>query len=133
MMGEDDARRWFAKYLVAFTALGRGESTPVEVAEHFYVPFLLTTDDVVTSFWSRREVEDWLQAQADAMSSSGYDRTDVLGTNVRVENATTALVRTHMVRRRRDGSDISELSLTYVLVRGQQGLRVQALVVHPVT
>ncbi|MCP3424446.1 DUF6841 family protein [Nocardioides pinisoli] len=127
---ESDIREWFAGYLSAFTALGRGTSTPAEVAEYFFVPLLVTTDDVVISLRSSDDVASWLTVQADGMAAAGYDHTHVSSTDVRVANGTTATVRALMVRRRKDGSDISELSVTYVLVRDQRDLRVHALLVH---
>lgn len=129
---EGGVHAWFAGYLSAFTALGRGECTPTELAEYFFVPLLVTTDDVVISLGSRDDIVSWLKVQADGMAAAGYDHTHVSSTDARVANGTTAVVRALMARRRADGSDITELSVTYVLVRDQHDLRVQALVAHSV-
>lgn len=129
-MSPDDVRTWFTDYLTAFTALGRGEADPAEAAAHLVTPLLVTTDEVVITLPSRLDVVGWLQAQAGAMSSTGYDHTALLSTTVEVINETTAMLRARMVRRRRDGSDIVELSVTYLVVRDQGGLGAQALMVH---
>lgn len=68
---ESEVHAWFAGYLSAFTALGRGESTPTELAEYFFSPLLVTTDDVVISLGSRDDIVSWLKVQADGMAAAG--------------------------------------------------------------
>lgn len=67
---ESELGHWFAQYLSARAALGRGESRPGDVVPYYGVPFLLTTDDVIVSLGTVDEVAAWLQSQADAMSAA---------------------------------------------------------------
>ena len=132
MVTEDEVHAWFARYLAAFTSLGRGESTAEDVATHFGVTSLVTTDDVVLTLTSGSEVTRWLAAQADAMIATAYDHTEVLETTVRIENGTTATLRALLARRRADSSLIARLEVAYVVVRDRGELRVHALVGRPV-
>lgn len=92
-MDESEIRDWFAEYLSAFAALGRGESQPGDLVAYYGVPFLLTTDDVMLSLGTRDEVAAWLQSQVDAMAAAKYDHTERLASDVAILNRNTALHR----------------------------------------
>ena len=49
-MDADDVRRWYADYLEAFAACGRGERPVEDLLEFYGVPMVLTTDDTVSTF-----------------------------------------------------------------------------------
>ena len=129
-MRESDVRDWFARYLSTFAAMGRGESGPDEVVHHYGIPFLLTTDDVVHSLGTVDEVAAWLQTQAVAMSTAGYGHTETLTSDVTILNRTTAVHRADLSRRRADGTEINQMSVTYVVTRGSDGFHISMLVVH---
>ena len=77
-MKESDVGDWFAEYLRAFAALGRGESRLADVVAYYGVPFLLTADTGIISLGTMDEVAAWLQRQADVMLAAEYDHTETL-------------------------------------------------------
>ena len=83
-MEASEVEDWFAQYLSAFAALGRGETLPADVVPYYGVPFLLTTDDVIVSLGTVDEVAAWLQSQADATSAMGYNHTETLASDVAI-------------------------------------------------
>ncbi len=129
-MTEDDVRTWFAHYLSAFEELGRGQASPADLAAFYAGPLLVTTDDVLSRLPSPDAIATWLAGQADAMSSAGYDHTQLRTTAVTVLNRRTAMVRAVMTRRRGDGAEIATKEVTYTHGRDQDELRVAAVAVH---
>jgi hypothetical protein len=127
---ESEVGDWFAQYLSAFAALGRGESRPGDVVSYYGVPFLLTTDDAIFSLGTVDEVAAWLQSQADAMSAAGYSHTETLASDVAILNRNTAVHRAEFSRQRADGTEINQMSVTYVITRGCEGFRISTLVLH---
>lgn len=126
---ESDVREWFAEYLSAFAALGRGQSRPGDVVAYYGVPFLLTTDDVIVSLGTRDEVLAWLQSQVDAMVAMNYDHTETLASDVAILNRHTAVHRGEFSRQRADGTEINHMSVSYVITRGE-GFCISALLLH---
>jgi hypothetical protein len=126
----DEVEAWLLDYAAAFAALGRGETSPEDVRDRYAVPLLLSTDDVVASLRTDGEVTAWLRSQADAMAAAGYDHTETLSGELAVLNATTATHRAVLSRRRGDGSEIGRMTITYLVVRQPDGLRMAALLVH---
>lgn len=118
------------QYLFAFAALGRGESPPGDLVPYFSVPFLLTTDDVIVSLGTVDEVAAWLQSQADAMSAAGYSHTETLSSDVAILNRNTAVHRADFSRRRADGTEINQMSVTYVITRESEGFCISTLMLH---
>ena len=64
------------------------------------------------------------------MRLADFDRIDVLDRAVDVLNATTVLMRGTFARRRRDGSEISRLVVTYLVTERPEGTRIAALMVR---
>ena len=126
---ESKVREWFAEYLSAFAALGRGQSQPADVAAYYGVPLLVTTDEVIVSLKTRHEVAAWLQTQADAMVAAHYDHTEMLANDVAVLNRHTAVHRAQFSRQRADGTEINHMSVSYVITRAE-GLCISALLLH---
>jgi hypothetical protein len=120
----------FEQYLFAFAALGRGECPPDDLGSYFSVPFLVTTDDVVVPLGTADEVAAWLQTQADAMAAAGYSHTETLTSDVAILNRNTAVHRADFSRRRADGTEINQMSVTYVITRGSEGFCISTLVLH---
>lgn len=90
----------------------------------------MTTDDVIVSLGTVDEVAAWLQSQADAMSAAGYSHTETLASDVAILNRNTALHRAEFSRQRADGTEINQMSVTYVITRESEGLRIATLVLH---
>lgn len=128
---EAEIARWFEQYLDAFAACGRGELPLDEVLPYYGVPLLITTDDIVATVSSAEEVAGWVGTQIEGMLAAGYDRSEVLAAETTVVNANTALHRGEFSRRRADGSEISRLTVTYVITGGDDDRRISALLVHP--
>ncbi len=85
---------------------------------------------MVLSLTTEAEVAAWLRSQADGMVASAYHHTETLEGDVVVLNRTAATYRAVLSRRRTDGSEISRMTVTYLITRQGDGTRVSALVVH---
>ena len=83
--------RWFGEYLDVFAACCRGERDAAALLGYFGVPLLLTTDGGCFALTSEEQVVAGLQPQVGQMRAAGYARTEVLGAEVTVLNATSAL------------------------------------------
>jgi hypothetical protein len=122
--------RWFADYLEAFAACGRGERDAASLLDYYGVPLLLATDDGFTALTSEDQVTAAAQQQIDAMRAADYHHSDALGSEVTVLNAMSALYRGAFSRRRADGSEIGRLTVTYLVTDGMVGRRISALALH---
>lgn len=127
---DSEVADWFAEYVSAFAALGRGEARPDDVVLHYGVPFLVTTDDVIIAHRTVQEVAAWLKRQADAMAAAAYDHTKTLASDISILNRNTALLRGEFSRQRSDGTEINQMSVTYVVTRESGSFRISALVLH---
>ena len=74
------------------------------------------------------EVAAWLQGQADAMTAAAYDHTETLASDIAILNRNTALLRGEFSRQRADGTEISQMSVTYVITRESESFRISVLV-----
>jgi hypothetical protein len=127
---DDGVIRWFADYLEAFAACGRGERDAASLLDYYGVPLLLATDDGFTALTSEDQVTAAAQQQIDAMRAADYHHSDALGSEVTVLNAMSALYRGAFSRRRADGSEIGRLTVTYLVTDGMVGRRISALALH---
>jgi hypothetical protein len=125
-----EVSRWFDEYLAAFASCGRGEAETASLLAYYGVPLLMTTDDRIFALASGAEVVAVLQRQVDGMRAAGYASTEILGSEVTVLNATSALYRGTMSRRRSDGTEITRLTATYLVTVGAAGRRFSVLAVH---
>lgn len=125
-----EVSRWFGEYLNAFAACGRGESDTGSLLGYYGVPLLLTTDGGFFALTSDDQVVVAVQQQVDGMRAAGYARTEILGSDVTVLNSTSALYWGTFSRQRRDGSEISRLTATYLVTSGAAGRRISVLAVH---
>ncbi len=121
--------RWFGEYLDVFAACGRGENDTPSLLAFYGVPLLLTTDGGFVALPGDGQVVAAVQQQIDGMRSAGYDRTEILGSEVTVLNATSALYRGTFSRLGSDGSEIGRLTATYLVTDGAVGPRISALAV----
>lgn len=122
--------RWFAEYLDAFAACGRGESDTGALLAYYGVPLLVTTDKGFFALTSGDQVVAAVQQQVDEMRAAGYSGSQVLGSEVTVLNSTSALYRGTFSRRSSDGGEISRLTATYLVTGGGAGRRISVLAVH---
>jgi hypothetical protein len=125
-----EVSRWFGEYLDAFAACGRGESDTAALLAYYGVPLLLTTGDGFFALTSGDHVVAAVQQQVDGMRATAYARTEILGSDVTVLNARSALYRGTFSRQRADGTEISRLTATYLVTDGSAGRRISVLAVH---
>src|SRR5687768_17384364 len=134
-MDESELRPWFDRYMAVFAAHGRGEAEDLrELLDYFAVPLLVTTDEAVHVLPTDEQVLGFAGQMVEGMRATGYDHTDTLASAVTELNATSALYRTELARRRADGSDLGVLVVlvvTYLVVRGAAGSRIAAMAVEP--
>jgi hypothetical protein len=127
---DNDVHRWFSEYLDTFAACGRGEKDAASLLACYGVPLLLATDDAFVALTSEEHVIAAAQQQIDGMRTADYDHSDILSSEVTVLNATSALYRGAFSRRRADGSEISQLTVSYLITDGSVGRRISALALH---
>ena len=125
-----EVSRWFGEYLDAFATCGRGESDTDSLLAYFGVPLLLTTDNGFYAATSDDQVVAALQPQVDGMRAAGYNRSEILVSEVTVLNSTSALYRGTFSRQRSDGTQINRLTATYLVTSGVDGPRISVLAVH---
>ena len=71
-----------------------------------------------------------LQPQVGQMRAAGYARSEILGAEITVLNATSVLYQGKISRQRGDGSEISLLVATYLVTDGPAGRRISVLAVQ---
>ena len=130
-MDNAEVARWFAGYLDNFAALGRGEVEDVgRILKHYSVPLILSTDDQSLILTDEAQVKAASKQQFDALQANGYDRSEVLSEKSKVLNKSCAMHHGRFARIRADGSEISRIESTYLIVDGPVGLRILMLVKH---
>ncbi len=127
-VGEVD--RWFREYLSAFAACGRGENEAAGLLTYYGVPLLMSTDDGVVALATGDEVTAMAQRQVDGMRAAEYDHSGVLDFEISHVNAVSALCRGSFSRRRRDGTEIGRLTVTYLVTGARDSRRISVLAVH---
>ena len=130
IVDNNDVSQWFGEYANAFVACGRGESGPASLLAYYGVPLLLTTDGGFFALTSDEQVVAAVQRQVDGMRAASYDHSEILSSELTVLNAASALYRQTFSRHRRDGSEISRQTATYLVTDGPTGRRISALAIH---
>jgi hypothetical protein len=125
-----DLSRWFGEYLDAFAACGRGEQDTASLLAYYGVPLLITTDGGFFALTSDDQVVAAVRPQVDGMRAAGYQRSEVLGSEITIVNATSALYQGMYAYHRSDGSEISRVTVTYLVTDGAAGRRISVLAVH---
>jgi len=131
-----DLNQWFAEYLGAFAACGRGEAEVDSLLAYYGVPLLITTDGGFFALTSEEQVVAGVQPQIDGMRAAGYARSEVLASDVTIVNATSALYRGTFAYHGSDGSEIRRVAVTYLITDGAAGAagaarrRISVLAVH---
>lgn len=129
-MDERSVGEWFRSYLDAFAACGRGESDPGAMFDYYGVPMMFATDEDFVVLSSEEEGAAAIQTQIDGLLAAGYDHSEVLDEETTVLNATSALHTARFSRRRRDESEIGQLTATYLITDGPAGHRISAIAIH---
>lgn len=129
-MTEAEVRAWYDRYLEVFASCCRGEGDLEPLLAFYAAPLLLTTDAGATLLPDEAAVADTVGGMVAGTHAAGYDRSDAVSIGVERLNATTALLRGVFIRRRADGSEIEPLAAAYVVVDGDAGPRIAALVVQ---
>jgi hypothetical protein len=129
-MNGPDVSRWFGEYLDAFAACGRGEKDSASLLAYYGVPLLLTTDGGFFAATSKDEVVTAVQGQIDGMRAADYYRSEILDSEVAILNSTSAIYRGTFSRRKRDGTEISRLTATYLVTDGTDARCISVLAVH---
>ena len=122
--------RWVGEYLDVFAACCRGERDTAALLEYFGVPLLLTTGGGYFALTTEEMVVAGLRPQVDQMRAAGYARSEIVGAEVSVLNASSALFHGKISRQRDDGSEISLLVATYLVTDGPAGRRFSVLAVQ---
>lgn len=126
-----DVERWFGEYVDAIGACLRGERDIPSLLEYYGMPLHLTTDGGFMPLTSEEHVVAAVTQQLEGMRAApDYDHTEVVSSEVTVLNATSALYRAVLSRQRSDGSEITGLTVTYLVTDGPAGRRISALAVH---
>ncbi len=125
-----DVDRWIHRYLDVFAACGRGESDAVSLLAYYGVPLLLCTQDGFVALTTQVDVVSMVRRQVDGMRATDYDHSAVLDLDISPLTSTSALCRGEFSRRRRDESEISLLTATYLVTGPPESRRISALAVH---
>ena len=126
----DAVSRWIEEYFGVFAACARGEGDMAELLGHFGVPMVVTSDAGVVTLMTNDEAAAVMQSQVDGLRGLGFDRTEVLNSEVTVINAASALYRGTLLRRNRDGDEIDCPTITYLVTDDVGGPRIVLLAAH---
>ena len=129
-MDERRVGEWFRSYLDAFAACGRGESDLEAMFDYYGVPMMFATDEKFVVLSSEEQVAAFVKPQIDGILAADYDHSEVLDDETTVLNATSALHTASFSRRRRDESEIGQLTATYLITDGPAGHRISAVAIH---
>lgn len=121
---------WFDRYNDAFGACGRGELPLADVLAHYDETLLITTDTLVAGP-AAGEAAAVIAAMIEGMQSDDYDHTDIVARDITLLNAQSALFTGTFSRLRRDGSEISRFTVTYLARSAGDGLAINSLSMHP--
>jgi hypothetical protein len=122
---------WFAGYLDSFAALGRGEDDDVErILDYYAVPLMVSTDDECLVLTDAAQVKALAKQQFEGLRADGYDHSEVLDSDSTILNQSCVVHRGRFTRIRADGSEISRIESTYLIVDGPAGRRISVLVRH---
>lgn len=101
----------------------------VSLPRAYGVPLLLTTDRF-SALTSDDQVLAVAPQQVDAIRAADCHHSEVLDSELTVLNSTSAPYRGSFSRQRRDGSEISRLTVTYIVTGAPASSRVSVLAVH---
>lgn len=73
---------------------------------------------------------EWVEAQTRSMRAADYSHTEILSRDITILNANTALLRGDFSRRARGGEQVSGFTVTYLIYRSVDRLRIGSLAIH---
>jgi hypothetical protein len=129
-VNSSEVRGWFDEYLDAFASCGRGERDTASLLAYYGVPLLLTTDDGFFALTTDDQVVAAVQQQVDGMRAADYHSSEVLDSEVVALNSASALFSGKFSRHRSDGTEISRLTVTYLVTDARTDRRISVLAVH---
>lgn len=129
-MDSADVSQWFDEYLDAFASCARGERDAASLLDYYGVPIVFTTDAGVFALTSADQVASAVRPQVEELRAAAYDRSEIVDREITILNATSALYRGTFSRRRRDGTEINRLTVTYLVTDAPPGRRLSVLAVH---
>jgi hypothetical protein len=133
-MDNAQVAEWFAGYLDSFAALGRGEVADVSrILEHYGVPLMVSTDGECLVLTDEAQVKALAEQQFESLRADGYDHSKVLEAESTILNQSCAMHYGRFARVRADGSEMSCIESTYLIVDGPAGPRISVLVRHTPT
>ncbi len=122
--------QWFGEYLDTLTACARGDCESRALLEYYGVPLLISGDKGFVALKSVDDVIGVMRGQVHDLHAAEYHHTNALNTDVAVLNSSSALYRATFSHRRGDDTEISEVTVTYLLTNGPVGLRISMMAVH---
>lgn len=122
--------RWFGEYVETFQACARGESEVSALLDFIDVPLTFATDDGAVALLTEAEVTAAARAMIDGMRAESYDHSRILDLSVEAQNDSSSLCRCTYSRHRSDGTELSRFAASYLVVKGEVGLRISTVVVQ---
>ena len=131
VMDSAEVASWFATYLQSFAALARREVDDVGlILDHYGVPLTISTDEECVILTEEAQVIALAKQQFDDLQADGYESSVVLEAESTILNRSCVAYRGRFARVRVDGTEISRIESTYLIVNGPLGLRISTLVRH---
>ena len=120
---------WFDGYNDTFGACARGDKTVADVLAHYDSATLITLGETVVGSGTLA-ARAWVEEQAAKMRTADYSHTEMLDRTITVLNPVTALLRGDFSRRSRGGIEVSAFTVTYLIYRSAEGLKIGSLAIH---
>lgn len=128
-VGEVD--RWFSEYLEDFTAVARKEREPHRLLSRYGLPLTITLDDGVVQMSTAEDVIAVVGRQLDQLRAQGFAGSHERDSLTTLFNHTSALRTETLVRRRGDGSELDQVTMSYLIIEsGDGGPRITFMAVH---
>jgi hypothetical protein len=128
----DEALAWFQGYLDAVAAAANDPlEDPRRLLEFYAVPLVLSGDAGARVFATEADVITFVTDLTDSLRPLHYSHSETLDGDLVEVNRCTWLYRAEFSRRRTDGTEIERVGATYFIARGQSGLRIFAVAIHP--
>lgn len=125
-------REWFNDYVGALDACGRSElDDPRALLRYHAVPLLLTTDIEAMTLTTEAEVLEAVHWQIQALRVAAFHYTETLYSEMIAINATSLLQKSHLLRRRANGTEIGRVHATFLITIGAHGPRITVLAMRP--
>ena len=126
-----EVERWYASYVADYAAVVRGDIDDARhLLSYYTLPLLFSSDAGSMLLGDERQLLALAQQQMDGLRSACYDRSEELDAETAVLNRSCALRRGRFARLRADGTEIARVEFTYVIIEGQRGRRIAALIAH---